>query len=168
LIGSFALSSLMAALIAVGARVSFPLGFTDVPVSLQVFFVLLSGSLLGTRLGALSVAEYLMAGLMGAPVFAEGLAGPQVLAGPTGGYLIGFLAAAALVGWAANRRAGKGLLAAGLVAGVVLIYLCGAVWMHYGLARPWSMTLGMGILPFVAADTLKALAVWAISARIRR
>jgi biotin transport system substrate-specific component len=168
LTGSLTLSLLMAALIALGARVSFPLGFTDVPVSLQVFFVLLSGSLLGARLGALSVAEYLMAGLLGAPIFAEGMAGPQALVGPTGGYLIGFLAAAAFVGWVADRRAGKGLLAAGLMIGVLLIYLCGAAWMHYGLARPWSMTLGMGIFPFVAVDTLKALAVWAISCWVRR
>jgi biotin transport system substrate-specific component len=168
LAGSLILSLLMAALIAIGARVSFPLGFTDVPVSLQVFFVLLSGSLLGARLGALSVAEYLMAGLMGAPVFAEGLSGPQTLAGLTGGYLIGFWAAAAFVGWVADRRAGKGLMAAGLMIGVLLIYLCGAAWMHFGLARPWGVTLGMGILPFVAVDALKALAVWAIVCRIRR
>jgi biotin transport system substrate-specific component len=152
----------MAALIAAGARLSFPLPFTDVPVSLQVFFVLLAGGLLGARWGAMSVAEYLLAGAAGAPVFAQGFAGPAVFAGPDGGYLVGFLAAAAFIGYFSDRRANRWAMAGAVWAGSLLILLCGASWLHFGHHRPWAMAFEMGVLPFLAADALKALTAWAV------
>ena len=92
-----------AALVALGARLSVPLW--PVPITLQVPFVLLAGALLGARAGAGSMATYLAAGALGLPVFSAG-GGPGYFLGPTGGYLVGFVAAAALVGLLAGPRAG--------------------------------------------------------------
>ncbi len=91
-------------LLAASARLAVP--FYPVPLTMQTLAVLLLGGVLGPTLGAATVASYLAVGAMGAPVFAKGLGGVAVLAGPTGGYLVGFLAAAWLMGWAA-REAGR-------------------------------------------------------------
>ena len=81
-------------LVALTAQISIPLPFSPVPVTGQTLAVLLIGALLGSRRGALSLVAYLLAGLIGLPVFASGAAGPAYIMGPTGGYLVGFIAAA--------------------------------------------------------------------------
>ena len=83
------LVSLFAALLCVSSYVVIPIG--PVPVTLQVLFVLLAGAVLGAKMGALSVVIWVMLGAFGLPVFAGGKAGPMVLLGPTGGYLLGFV-----------------------------------------------------------------------------
>jgi biotin transport system substrate-specific component len=98
-----ALTTLFAGLTAAGAQVSLHVPFTPVPVTLQVFFVLLAGAALGSRLGALSLAEYLALGAAGLPVFADGKSGLLAFVGPTAGYLPGFIAAAWLVGRLTER-----------------------------------------------------------------
>ncbi|MBW3625691.1 MAG: biotin transporter BioY [Armatimonadetes bacterium] len=155
-------SIVFAVLIALSAQVAFPLPFTDVPVTLQVFAVMLAGGLLGSRWGTLSVVEYVVAGAAGAPVFAQGKSGFWVLMGPTGGYIVGFILAAAVVGALTERTRNKGMAAIALVLGLLLIYLCGALWRHYGLGLPWSAVFTTSILPFIAADALKALAAWVL------
>jgi biotin transport system substrate-specific component len=161
-------SFLFAGLIAVGSKISFYLPFTDVPVSLQVFFILLAGGVLGPRLGALSVVEYLAAGSAGLPVFADPTTGPIVFFGPTGGYLIGFIVAAAFVGYCVERIDSAWMLALFVWLGAMLILLFGGLWLHFGLARPWPITLATGVLPFLAVDTLKSLAAWSILVKTRR
>lgn len=185
--GSLGLIALFAALTALGARVTIPLPFTPVPMTLQVLFVLLSGLLLGSRLGMLSQMAYLTAGLIGMPIFAAGRGGPLVLLGPTGGYLMGFPLAAFVVGLISERRAeaGRGLaplptkwatFGAALV-GVAAIYLLGATWLGLWLNMtrqlPPSTCLlqawQKGVLPFIAVDTAKALiAVTIVEGNLRR
>ena len=147
--------ALFAALIAVGAFVSAPIG--TVPFTLQVLFVLLAGMMLGPRLGALSVAVYLVLGLV-APVYAGGTAGLGVLFGPTGGFLWGFLAAAALTGAIAEVRPRSFwvLVAAG-IAGIAPIYALGAVWLALQAHLALSVAITAGVIPFVWADVLKAI-----------
>ena len=157
-----------AAVTAVCAQVSFRLWFSPVPVTLQVLGVLLSGLVLGSRLGALSQISYLAMGAMGLPVFAGFTGGPVAFAGPTGGYLIGFVIGAFAAGWVFERLGGHTKLAAwaGGIAGILGIYLPGALWLAVwiGLTGQRSLEaciLGawqLGIVPFIGLDILKAAA----------
>lgn len=151
------------AIVALCAQVAIPLPFSPVPVTGQTFAVLLVGAVLGSKRGALSLMAYLGQGMAGLPVFASGGSGPGVLLGPTGGYLVGFVAAAWAVGrlcemgW--DRRVGSTVLA--MLAGSAVIYVFGLSW----LARfvPASMVLTTGLLPFVPGDLAKlALAAVAL------
>ena len=160
-----ALAALFAALISAGALVSLPM-FGPVPLTLQVLFVLLAGLVLGARLGALSVVAYLVVGLV-APVYAQGASGPGALVGPAGGYLVGFVVAACVVGAASERwepRAFWPLLGIALV-GLVPIYAFGASWLAWQLhASTLGPILWTSVVQFVPADVVKA-ALAALTAR---
>lgn len=143
------------AAIALSAQVAIPLPFTPVPITLQTLVVLLSGALLGSRLGPLSVIVYIGLGMTGIPVFASGGAGLARLLGPTGGYLVGFAAASFVAGFLFENGFGKTLFGRTLamLAASVLIYA-------FGLARlasftGWDSVLSLGLYPFIAGDMLK-------------
>lgn len=157
-----AYAALFSALIAASAFVAIPLG--PVPFTLQVLVVLLAGLLLGPRGGALAVAAYLVLGLV-APVYAGGTSGLGVLVGPTGGYLWGFVVAAAVAG-SVSRRAGPGLigLMAAALAGLLPIYVLGTAWLALQLDLGAGAAIAAGALPFLAADLVKAGAA-ALAAR---
>ena len=146
----------MSAVIALGAQLEVLLPFTPVPLTGQTFGVLLAGVLLGSRWGALSAACYLLEGAVGLPVFAGGGAGALVFAGPTGGYLVGFLPAAWLAGTLAERGWDRSPLTAGaaMLIGSSAIFACGLL----NLARfvPASGLLAAGLWPFLPGDLLKA------------
>ena len=138
------------------AQVSIPLPFTPVPVTLQPFAVLTTGAALGSRKGALSLLVYALAGMAGAPVFAGGTSGAATVLGPLGGYLIGFVVAAYLVGLLAERswdRGSRVILA--MVIGELAIYAIAVPWLGMYLGMVKAVTLGF--LPFVIGDTLKLL-----------
>jgi biotin transport system substrate-specific component len=143
---------------ALAARIVLPLPGSPVPLTGQTFAVLLTGAALGARRGALSQALYLAQGALGLPVFAAGLAGPLVLAGPTGGFLFAFPLAAFVTGRCAERgwdRRFATTLAAMLL-GSAVILLSGTAL----LARfvPAERLLAAGVLAFVPGDVVKALA----------
>ena len=149
-----AYASLMAALIAVGAYISIPIG--PVPIVLQNFFVYLSGLLLGRRWGFVSVSVYLIAGAVGLPVFAGGSGGIGRLIGPTGGYLVGFLPAVFFVGLIAEREGNQVLLdVAGMLCGTALIYLLGVAWLKIVTGMPAAKAMMVGMYPFLLGDALK-------------
>jgi len=170
----FAGAAIFAAFTALGARVQVHLPFTPVPVTGQVFCVLLAGAVLGARLGFVSQVQYLAAGAAGLPVFAYG-GGPAALLGPTGGYLIGFPLAAAVTGALCARLGQRGRIGlfAGCLAGVAVIHLFGAAW--YG---GWSALIGTGagfvavlsqsVFPFAGIDAVKAAAAAALVPSLRR
>ncbi|HIE30375.1 TPA: biotin transporter BioY [Candidatus Poribacteria bacterium] len=155
-------------LTSVSAKVKIPLPFTPVPITLQVFFVLLSGSVLGSSLGALSQGIYVFLGLIGLPVWAGEGSGWRYLLGSTGGYLVGFIVAAYVVGILTSKRDSKiGNIFFPLVGygvGVILIYGLGCLWLAIwanlfnGLSWNVATVVQKGALPFIAADTLKAFA----------
>ena len=155
-------------LTAVSAKVKIPLPFTPVPITLQVFFVLLSGSVLGSNLGTLSQGTYVFLGLIGLPVWAGEEVGWRYFFGPTGGYLVGFIVAAYVVGMFTSKKDSKcgNILFPfiGYVAGVILIYALGCLWlaiwanMFNGLSWNVATVFKKGALPFMAADALKAFA----------
>ena len=157
------------------AQVSIPLFFTPVPLSLQPFAVLLLGLLLTPQLAAETLVAYLAEGALGLPVFAPSAGAPGGLAhllGPTGGYLLAYPLAAALISWL-YRRSRRGFTAALLsaAAGDAVILGCGALWLaalpHFA-ARP---ALALAVLPFLPGDALKTAAAAALArgaARLRR
>ena len=128
--------------------------FWPVPMTLQALAVLMIGATAGLRLGAGTVLAWLALGAVGVPVFATG-AGLAYLVGPTGGYLAGFLLAAAVVGWLADRGHGRTVVSAiaMLVAGEVAIYALGLGWLSvlFGAEK----AVAVGLLPFIPAEILK-------------
>ncbi len=142
-------------LIALAAQVAIPLPFSPVPVTAQTYAVLVVGAALGGRLGAAGVALYVLEGLIGLPVFAGGASGAARLLGATGGYIAGFIVAAAVVGSLAergwDRRLASSLIA--MLAGAVVIDVLGLVW----LARfvPADRVLVAGLYPFIPGDLVK-------------
>jgi len=145
------------ALIALGAQIAVPLPFSPVPVTGQTFAVLLVAASLG-RLGVVSVLLYIVEGAVGLPVFAGGAAGVARLAGPTGGYLAGFVLAALVLAWCVDRgldrRRGTALLA--MLAAEIAIYTCGVLWLsRFPLSVP---ILDAGLYPFIPGDILKLIA----------
>lgn len=134
-----------------------PLPFTPVPLTGQTFAVVLVGAGLGAAAGALSTGLYVLVGALGAPVYAGQAHGWQVLSSPTGGYLVGFVVAAALVGFLAERgwdRRFSSSLGA-LLTGNVVIYLCGVTWLASSLHVGSAKALELGLYPFVPGDVLK-------------
>jgi len=144
-------------LTALAAHVSIPLPFTPVPITGQTFAVLLMGAALGSRRRAASMALYVAQGLAGLPVFAGGKAGLAVLLGPTGGYLIGFIAAAFVTGWLAERGLNRRPLttALAMVLGNLVISLHGVSWLAVFVGISKARLLGM--IPFLPGDLLKIL-----------
>lgn len=143
---------------ALGAHVRIPLPWTPVPVTLQTFFVSLAGATLGPALGPASQAIYLLLGVAGLPVFAGGGSGVgYLLTGPTTGYLIGFIAASALVGWLIRRREDPGAvwILFSMAAGSLTIYTCGTLWLVWSLRLSLAGGIAKGILPFLVGDVVK-------------
>jgi biotin transport system substrate-specific component len=138
------------------AQVSIPLWFTPVPLSLQTFSVLLVGTALGSRRGLASMALYLLVGMAGVPWFAEGKSGWQFA---TIGYVVGFVAAAWLVGLLAERGADrKPLRAAGLmVVGNLVIYVFGVTGLVLMTSMTPAVAVAKGVLPFLLGDAIKII-----------
>jgi len=156
-----------AVLTAAAAQISVPLPFTQVPFTFQPTVVLLSGLVLGPRLGAASQVLYLAAGIAGLPVFAASpVLPPGVwrLLGPTGGYLLSYPLAAFVAGAFARRGFDRRYLTSivAMALGLVVIYTCGTLWLAYASVGRTAVGLASafatGVAPFVIADILKLAA----------
>ncbi len=143
-------------LIALSAQLAVKLPFSPVPITGQTLAVLLIGALLGRRRGALAVVVYIGQGVLGLPVFAGGAAGWARLAGPTGGYLVGFVLAAYVVGLLAERGWDRrpATTVAAMALGNAVIYACGLVWLS-GFVGGMDKALTLGMTPFLVGDLLK-------------
>ena len=149
-------SSLMAALIAVGAFIALPVG--PVPIVLQNMFIMLAGLLLGAKWGLATVALYLLAGICGLPVFSGGGGGIGHLFGPTGGYLLGYLPSVWIIGFISARTNSLLLRAMGLLTGAALVYLAGVSWLKIVTGMAFSKAIAVGMLPFLIGDGIKIIA----------
>ncbi len=140
---------------ALTAQISIPLPFTPVPITGQTLGVLLTGALLGSRRGALSMALYMLEGAAGLPVFAFGRSGISVILGPTGGYIVGFVLAAYVVGLLCERGLDRKPTTAALsmAIGNLCIYAVGVAWLatYIGL----QAALFQGVIPFLVGDAIK-------------
>jgi biotin transport system substrate-specific component len=143
--------------VALAAQVKINLSFTPVPITGQTFAVVLVGASLGALLGLASLGLYLFVGALGAPIYAEGQGGWDILTGPTGGYIVGFVCAAALTGWLAQRRWDRHFnsAVAAMLTGNVVIYLFGLPWLAREIGTGLEGTLEAGLYPFVVGDLLK-------------
>lgn len=141
--------------VALAAQLEIPLW--PVPLTGQTFGVLLIGALLGSRRGALSILTYLLWGALGLPVLSGGGSGLAHFAGPTAGYLFGFVVAAFLVGRLCERGWDRSVWTAGLamVLGNIVIYLLGLAWLTNFV--PWGQLLAAGLLPFLIGDLIKII-----------
>ena len=143
-------------LLTASAKAQFPMW--PVPMTMQSFVVLVLGMAYGTRLAAATVALYLVQGALGLPVFAgtpEKGIGIAYMAGPTGGYLAGFMVAAAAMGWLAERGWDRTLVrsVAAMAIGTVLLFLCGVGWLAVLIG--WQKAIAAGLTPFIFGSILK-------------
>jgi biotin transport system substrate-specific component len=145
------------ALVAAAAQISVKLPFTPVPITGQTFAVLLVGASLGCVLGTASAMLYLWLGVAGAPIYAHHDSGWSVITSASGGYIVGFVLAAALTGFLAERRWDRRLSSSiGLMlTGNVVIYLVGLPWLAVVLNTNLEKTLEYGLYPFIPGDTFK-------------
>jgi biotin transport system substrate-specific component len=150
------MAALTAALIALCAQVAIPLPL--VPVNLALLSVFLAGFILPKRWAVISVGLYLLMGALGLPVFSGFRGGPQVLFGPTGGYLLGYLFSAgalALLRDKVSRFSGRFLIC---LLALLLCYIPGTLWLLRLTGRPLVEVLSFAVLPFIPGDALKSLA----------
>ncbi len=156
------------------AHIVLPLPWTPVPVTGQTFGVLLVAVLLGARRGALTLGLYLLEGIGGLPVFQPlGLPGPARFLGPTAGYLLAYVPAAFITGWIVQRGAvplrihfriesNVAKLLVALIAGEVIIFTGGCVWLAQLMNLGWINSLRFGALPFLPAEVIKMSLIMAV------
>lgn len=161
------LASMFGAATAAGAYIMIPLPL--VPITLQTLFLNLAAALLGSSLGALSQVVYVLIGIIGLPVFAGGKAGFGVLFGPTGGYLIGFIISAYVVGKLIEIRESPGFVwtACAMVIGMIVIYTCGVTQLSIFAKRSVGEAVAVGALPFLIGDGIKILAAVFLSLKLK-
>ncbi len=158
------------------AQIAIPVPGSPVPITGQTLGVLLVGTTYGAGLGFATIALYVALGVLGAPVLAQGAHGLSKLAGPTGGYLVGMLIAAYLVGALANRRWDVRLRTSfgQMLLGELVIFIPGLIWLKNYTGASWSWTVSAGLTPFIVGEIIKiSLAglalpsVWSIVSRVR-
>jgi biotin transport system substrate-specific component len=144
-----------------GAQIAVPVPFTPVPITLQTLFVILAGVVLGPRAGAVSMALYVGAGALGAPIFSNGGAGLPWLLGPTGGYLLAYPASAFVAGWVAGRDGSMPRIVLGLTLAVLTQYAGGLAQLAAITGESFATVLAMGAIPFLFGDVVKIVtATW--------
>jgi biotin transport system substrate-specific component len=165
LVTDIALVTGFAALTALAAQVSITLPFTPVPITGQTFAVLAAGTVLGAKRGPLSQLLYVLVGALGAPIYAGGQGGWAAATGATGGYLVGFVLAAALVGALSERRHDRQLLTSlpAMLAGSAIIYALGVPFLAWKLGVSGVKAVELGMAPFLIGDAVKLVAAGALA-----
>jgi biotin transport system substrate-specific component len=159
--------AIFAALTAIMAQIEVPLPI--VPISGQTLAVGLTATILGSRQGAAAMVGYAALGAVGLPVFAGFSGGAQVLVGPTGGYIFGFILTAFVTGYILEKTSFTFSLAIiANVLGMIVTLVCGTIQLKFVLDMTWNQALAAGVYPFIAVGLIKAfLASW-IGITVRR
>jgi len=163
ILASLALIIGFTALTSLGALVRIPLPFTPVPITLQTLMVVLAGAMIGSKRGAMSQLLYVGWGMSGLPLFAGSAAGFAIIAGPTGGYLLGFIAAAYVVGMMINKADTLLKQAGVFTLGTMIILTLG--WIHLSVffaGGNFAHGLTLGVWPFIPGAILKIVAATSI------
>ena len=151
---SMTATAIFAAVMAVIAPFALFLG--PIPVSLCTLLIYVSGYLLGWKQGSMAALLYILMGMVGLPVFSGFTGGAGKLLGPTGGYIIGYLAVAVCTGWAVEtfpKR--RSIHLAGMLAGTFLLYVLGTVWYCIQAGQTFGAAISLCVLPFLPGDLLK-------------
>ncbi|OJF18366.1 MAG: hypothetical protein A6D91_12390, partial [Bacillaceae bacterium G1] len=151
------LAAMLAAILAVAGQIQIPL---PIPITLQTMVVMLAGSVLGARWGAISMTVFILLVAFGAPLLAGGKGGLATLAGPTAGYVWSWILAAWLIGFLSERSARLSvwkLTVYHVLGGILLIYAGGVFWLVTGVGLGLKEALATGVLPFIVGDLIKAV-----------
>ena len=165
-------TALFAALIAGGTFIAIPIG--PVPIVMQNLFVLLAGLILGPGRGVAAVGLYMLAGILGAPVFAGFTGGITRFAGPTGGFLAGYFLAAFTAGIIAREtgsskdKVSTPRMILAVASGLLVVYPPGVVWLKIVTGLSWDRALITGFLLFIPGDILKGIAAVLIAGKMRK
>ena len=163
------LIALMTAVTCVLGPLSIPLPFSPVPISLTNFAIFLAIFVLGMKSGTISFIIYLLLGAIGVPVFSSFRGGLQVLAGPTGGYLIGFIFLALIMGFALDHFDRKLVpTIIGMIIGMAICYIFGTAWLAGQLGMSFVAALGIGVIPYLPGDTAKIIIAIIAGPQIRK
>lgn len=173
---SLTLCGLFAALMAICSMITIPLGFTPIPVNLGTLGVFLAGGILGKKYGTVSIGVYVLVGAVGIPVFAGFRGGLGVLAGPTGGYIIGYILAAFVIGLIIEKildydksvPTQYAVCVIALVCGLALCYTLGTIWFIISTGTGVWASLVACVIPFIPGDALKIAAAAILIRRLRR
>lgn len=145
------LCGLFAALTAICSFINIPLGFTPIPVNLGTLAVFLTGGILGKKYGTISMTVYVLLGAVGVPVFSGFRGGLGVLAGPTGGYIIGYVAAAFVIGLLIDKLPNW----LSMLIGLTICYILGTAWFMISTGTALWASLVSCVFPFLIGDALK-------------
>ena len=159
-------TALMTAVTCILAPLSVPIG--PVPISLTNFVIFLSLYLLGWKKGTLSLLVYLLLGLAGLPVFSGFAGGISKLAGPTGGYIIGFIPMAIVAGIIIDKSHQRWIQIVAMIIGTAICYAFGTVWFCFQSGYTIAAALAVCVIPFIPADLIKIVIVTIIGPMIRK
>ena len=158
--------ALMAAVICVVGPFTLPIG--PVPITLAPLAILLSVYILGTKKGTIALLIYLLIGAVGVPVFSGFTGGIGKLAGPTGGYLIGYIFFALIAGWFIHRFYDKVVIQfLGMVLALAVLYAFGTAWLAYSAGMTFGAALAVGVLPFIVFDLIKIVITIVLGRAVR-
>lgn len=167
--GKLTMTGVMAAVICILGPLSVPVPVSPVPVSLTSLAVALTVWILGWKYGTVSYLIYLLLGFAGLPVFSGFSGGLTKLAGPTGGYLIGFIFMAIISGWLIEKYNGKLVMSVlGILLGTGVMYLFGTVWLAQMLGRSFAEALMIGVVPFLPGDAVKTVIVFVAGPKLKK
>lgn len=162
-------TALMTAVTCILGPMALPIPISPVPISLTNLVIYFMAYVLGMKLSVISYVIYLLLGTVGLPVFSGFSGGLAKLAGPTGGYLIGFIFLAAIAGFAVERFPGKLYIhAIGMVLGTALCYIFGTVWLSGQLGITFTAGLGVGVFPYLPGDTAKIILALVLGPQIKK
>ncbi len=158
--------ALMAAVICVVGPFTLPIG--PVPITLAPLAILLGVYILGTKKGTLALLIYLLIGAVGVPVFSGFSGGIGKLAGPTGGYLVGYIFFALIAGWFIHRFYDKVVIQfLGMVLALAVLYAFGTAWLAFSAGMTFGAALAVGVLPFIVFDLIKIIIAIAVGRAVR-
>lgn len=159
---------LMVALLSASSYIIIPLPFSSASITAQTIVVNLIGLVLGPLHVLMVFLAWILAGLVGLPVFSGGMGGAAKLFGPTGGYIFGYLVAAVIISMFCRKVRNSHMQTLFLIlAGIPIIYLMGAVWMKIVTGQPWLAIMIQAVLPFIPLDIVKCLAAAALAKALR-
>lgn len=168
-IRQIALVGLMTAVICILGPWAMHIPISPVPISLGMLAIYFAASVLGMKLGFVSVTIYLLLGLIGLPVFTDFMGGPGKLLGPTGGYLIGYLFMALICGFFTDKWSDKIVINFfGMLLGTAACYLFGTLWLGYQLSLSFTEALMAGVIPYIPGDIIKLVIAMIIGGQLRK
>ena len=163
-----ALTGLMTAVLCILGPIALNIPISPVPISLGFLGIYFICSVLGTKLGTLSVIVYILLGLAGLPVFTNFTGGPGKLFGPTGGYIIGYIFMALICGFFVDKSGGRLLLIlVGMALGSMVGYLFGTLWLAYQQSIGFVQALFLGVVPYLPFDAAKLIVGAVIGSKLR-